>query len=90
MELTNRLMRRAANKGEAQALLERARGAVEPREDLWEDEIPEDVFYSVTGVKASEAEHWQVDQVSTEWENSYYDAWIDIMSGAAALGVMGA
>lgn len=79
MELTTKHMARATQRGESQASLERARGAVEPQEYVWEDEIPEDVFYSVTGTKASEAAFWQVQEVADRYENSYYDAWLDIM-----------
>jgi hypothetical protein len=84
MELTTKHMERAKLKGESQATLEHARGAQEPLEHVWEDEIPEDVFYSVTGTKASEAAFWQVQEVADCYENSYYDSWLEIAEQGAS------
>lgn len=84
MDITTRHTARARLRGESQASLEHGRGAVGPVEHVWEDEIPEDVFYSVTGVKASEAAFWQVQEIADTYESSYYDTFMEIMEQEAA------
>jgi hypothetical protein len=82
-ELTKTLTDKAERMGRQKARAEFTlfTRAVGPAEDLWEDEIPEDVFQSVTGYKAADAEFWQVQEVADQYENGYYDEWIEIMSG---------
>jgi hypothetical protein len=86
MDITTNHIARAKRKGESRAVLERARGAGEPVEDVWEDEIPEDVFLSVTGFKASEAAFWQVQELADSFESSYYDSWLDIVADQGHTG----